>query len=240
MKRLIGCIVLLSLMQCANAQHKTTHKRAAKQKATTENPAAAKRKMTTIIFFHSLKDAVSSSLSNSIDSFFADHAAFQIIRINIPQRPDSVPAEEWLQRFADDFTNDLFADAGNKHVVPISNNMIVTGENEGAVVALYCAAANPRKLRRTGMFIYKYDPFTQLKNLADSIQLPVSGKLFIYNRKENAEDVGADNFCDVAAMNEDLLLFKADEDAGKMPANVFTEFINWVTAEGSNYVVKIE
>ena len=87
------------------------------------------------------------------------------------------------------------------------------------------------------MFTERSDLYISLKNETDTLPVQLAGKLFVYHRRQNEQDVAAGNFCDAVAMNDDLLLYKTEADK-KPAANIFIEFFNWITAEGSNYIIR--
>ena len=207
--------------------------------ARVETETSAQKKNLPTLVFITVKDdnTVKHLAQQSFDSLsLSGNAAFNKVKIVFFREIDSMTSTDF-QHLSKSLSGKIMSEVTRKSPAVSKNRLIVSGINEGAVIALYAAALFPEAGTKTGIFIDSFPDFFKMKDELLSFASGVKGKLFINTQNESEQNFATD-FADAIALNTGVMICKID-DFDAAGENIFHIFFDWATADGNNHIIRI-
>lgn len=197
-----------------------------------------KSKSASIIYFLKNVDTVYNSYTDSLFQTFTNSSFLNcpVIKISFINY-DSV-SDKKIKLYSDAFIKLILPDIQKKYQQLKSNNVIVSGVNDFALVALFGATINSFKISKTALFFNDDVDFSKSTLLNLEAFKNLKGKLFIYVNHQNYDDVFTDSLASNIALASPAVLYKYDNYANLLPFNIFIEAYKWLMAEGNNYIIE--
>jgi hypothetical protein len=198
-----------------------------------------KKNLSTVIFITVKEDnKVKNLAQQSFDSFaVSGKAAFNKVKMVFFPENDSLTLTVF-QRLSKSFTGRIMSEITRKFPAVSKNRLIISGVNEGAVIAVYTAASLPESINKSGIFIDSFPDFFKMQKELLPIASKMRGKIFINTQNESEENAATD-FADTIALNSGVMIYKIDDfKAGN--ENIFSVFYNWAIADGNNHIIDIK
>ena len=160
-----------------------------------------------------------------------------VIIINFYNYDDSV-SDNNIKLYSNTFTKFILPEIEKKYPALSASNIIVSGINDLALVALLSTINNPFKIKKTALFFNDKVNFSAMtpRNLETSKNL--KGKLFIYVNHQNYTVAFKDSFIANLALESSAVFYKYDHYDNPLPHNLFMEAYKWLMADGNNYIIK--
>lgn len=125
-------------------------------------------------------------------------------------------------------------------------NTIIAGSSMGGLISYYAALKYPQVFGKAGIFSPAFWTAPALSDFTDSVAAKVSGKFFFYAGGKESDDMETDMYkiAENFALKSSALIY-ALLDADGTHKEIywrkwFTEFYNWMMADGYNVVIKVE
>lgn len=197
-----------------------------------------KSKSACSIYFLKNVDTVYNSGTDSLFQTFTNRPFLNcpIIKISFINY-DSV-SDKKIKLYSDAFIKLILPDIQKKYQQLNSNNLIVSGMNDFALVALFSGTINSFKINKTALFFNEDVDFSKITLLNLEGFKHLKGKLFIYVNHQNYDDVFTDSLASNIALTSPAVLYKYDNYANLLPFNIFIEAYKWLMAEGNNYIIE--
>lgn len=123
-------------------------------------------------------------------------------------------------------------------------NTIIAGSSMGGVIAYYAAIKNPQVFGKSGIFSPAFWTAPKLSSLTDSLSDNISGKFFFYiGGQEGEEHISLmDEMAEKLATHSSSMIYTVTDGTAKHNEAAwhkwFTEFYNFIMADGYNYITK--
>jgi hypothetical protein len=204
----------------------------------TETPAQ-KKNLSTVVFITVNEDnKVTHLAQQSFDSLSVPgKTVFNKVKVIFFPENDSMTTTDF-QHLSKILMGKIMSEITRKVPAVSKNRLIVSGINEGAIIALYTAALFPDAINKTGIFIDSFPDFFKMKEELAPFASKMRGKIFINTENESEQNFATD-FADAIAMNPGVMIYKIDDfNAGD--ENIFSIFYDWVMADGNNHIINIK
>lgn len=201
-----------------------------------------KQKHKTTFYFFTDDTLQTNKINIALNEFITNNTACAVIKILFKKTADTLYADS-LQRFAEDFSRRIMPEILKKYPEMKADRIIVSGENGGAAVALFASMLFPEKFRNTAIFTDDFSPVYLLKSSFKNLlttAVKVKGKLFMYVLQKDKNETAPDVFADMIGLHAAGLVYKIDALDDRKINAAFTDMYNWLSAEGSNYVINIQ
>lgn len=136
-----------------------------------------------------------------------------------------------------------FIDA-HYRTIPAKENTTIAGASMGGVIAYYAALQYPEVFGKAGIFSPAFWTAPALAGFTDSLSNNISSKFFFYIGGNEGEDNVAlmDDMADRLAMHSAAMIYSVTDASGSHNEAAwhkwFTEFYNFMMADGFNYITK--
>ena len=197
------------------------------------------KKNNSIIYFLKEVDTVYNFHSDSLFEAFTNNSLLNciIVKISFYNLGDSI-SEKKIKLFSDEFCNKIVPDFLQKFKLPPTANLIISGINNLAQVALYSTLKNYKKINKTALFLNSNISQSLLNIFNNEDYQHLFGKLFIYVKHENNIESFTDSLAVKLALASSGVIYKYDDFESRLPVNIFFDAYKWLIAEGNNYIIK--
>jgi hypothetical protein len=204
-----------------------------------ETPAQ-KKNLSTVVFITVKEDnKVKNLAQQSFDSFsVSGKAAFNKVKVVFFPENDSLTSTVF-QHLSKSFTGKIMSEITRKFSAVSKSRLIISGINDGAIIALYTAASLPESINKTGIFIDSFPDFFKMKKELLPFASKIKGKIFINTQNEFEENFATD-FADAVALNTGVMIYKIDDFKAGQNENIFSIFYSWAIADGNNHIIDIK
>ena len=193
------------------------------------------------IFYLNSVDTIYNNVSDSLFKKFVNISTlnYPIIKINFYDVVNAVPDKK-IKLYAEEFSKFILNDVQKKYPQIRTHNVIVSGVDFFAAVALFAATNNPQKINKTALFFNNVENTAHVINVSEADAKKLKGKLYLYVNHQNKEDKFADSLAKGLTLNSSLVLYKFDQFSSLGSSKVFEEAYNWLSVEGNNYIIRDE
>ena len=239
------CVTILLLLHCVSVNAQTINavkyiwqNETAKTNASVEIYDTDSKKSKGCIYFITNVDTAYTSRQDSLFNQFiaSSNSQYAVVKISFYDLYDSSK----LSLYSTELVENILPDVGKKYKTISKSNTILSGVNEYAVLALYAAIHNSNKINKTALFFNEYQPDKLLCEVLESSAKKIEGKLFMYVNTKEENNFITDSLAENLALNSSLLLYKYDDADAGASKNIFLEAYNWLMADGTNYILKID
>lgn len=191
------------------------------------------------IFYLNGADTVYNNISDSLFKTFVNISTLNcpIIKINFYNVADSFAGKK-NKLYAEEFSRFILYDVQKKYPQIKTNNLVVSGVDYFAAVALFAAINNPLKINKTALFINKNDDTALFGDLSKADAIKLKGKVYLYINHQNKEEKYCDFLANDLALNSSIVMYKFDHFSNVESSKVFEEAYNWLMAAGNNYIIR--
>ncbi len=191
------------------------------------------------IFYLNSVDTVYNNISDSLFNAFVNISMLNcpVIKINFYNVADTVSGKK-IKLYAEEFSKFILNDVQKKYPRIRTHNLIVSGVDYFAMVALSAAIDNPQKINKTALFFHDIENTALLGNVSVADAKKLKGKLYLYINSQNKEDKLADSLANDLALNSTIVLYKFVDFGSLETSSIFKEAYNWLLADGNNYIIR--
>jgi hypothetical protein len=190
------------------------------------------------IYFITNVDTAFNSKSDSLFKQFIISSTLQynVVKVSFYNVYDSSK----LSFFSKELMDFILPDISKKYKFLDDADVVISGINNYALVALHTAINYSDKINKTALFFNDYQPDVMLCATLESSSKLIKGKLFMYVNTQDEEGLSTDSLAEKLALNSSILLYKYDDVNAHASQLIFTEAYNWLMADGNNYVLKTD
>ena len=191
------------------------------------------------VFYLNNVDTVYNTISDSLFNEFVNISALKcpIVKVSFYNMLDSIPTKR-IKIYAEELSKFILTDVQKRYPQIRTNNLIISGVDYFALVALTAAISDPRKVNKTALFFNEEESATLLNNVTSADAKKLKGKLYFYVNHQNKDENFADSLTTNLALNSSIVLYKFDHFGELLSSNIFEEAYNWLLANGNNYIIR--
>ena len=198
-----------------------------------------KSKSACSIYFLKNVDTAYKSASDSLIHIFTNSPPLNcpVVKISFYNSDASI-SDKKIKLYSDAFNKFILPDIQKKYKKLNSTNIILSGLNEFSKVALFSAANNSNKIKKTALFFNDNIDFSKITTPNMEGLKNLKGKLFMYVKHQNFNDVITDSLAINLTLASSIVLYKYDHYGNLLPLNIFIEAYKWLMADGNNYNIE--
>lgn len=198
----------------------------------------SKQSLPILIFINDKEERKTAAEKDFDRILSAEKEDLHKIKVSISLNKDSA-SQPFFERVSSKIISLVVLQCSTHNIKMNEKDLIISGANDGAVLALYIAALLPDSFNKTGIFIQDYPRFFLMKDVPAATASKVRGKVFINTQNEEKESFAA-GFADSLALNAGVMIYKIDDAGENNGRNIFSEFYKWSLADGNNYIIDIK
>jgi hypothetical protein len=196
-------------------------------------------KKQTIYFLTAENDSSKNILDTCFQNFVNSTAVnTSIVKIIFTNKP-SVEVPNLIKAFANILVKEIIPNVQQKYPLFVSNNIILAGINEGAIIAIGTASLWPEKINKTAAFFYNYILSITTYNDLVTLVPAIKGKLFLHTNYKDDGLSQSNLLADSLALKSTIMLYKVDDDETFTNSTLLADGYHWLMADGNNYIIKL-
>ena len=191
------------------------------------------------VFYLNNVDTVYNNTSDSLFNEFVNISTLHcpIIKISFYNLLDSISNNK-NQLYQEEFSKFILPDVHKRYPQININNLIITGADYFATVALEAAIANSQKINKTALFFSSGKRMELLEKVNAADIKKLKGKLYLYIYHLAGENNSADSITTNLALNAVVVFYKFDDFGEPKSSSIFEEAYHWLLADGNNYIIR--
>ncbi len=191
------------------------------------------------VFYLNNVDTVFNNISDSLFGEFVNISVLKcpIIKVNFYNNQDTLPTKK-IKMYAEEMSKFILADVQKRFPQIKTNNLIISGVDYFALVALSAAINEPLQINKTALFFNEQENAALLSSLTSADAKRLKGKLYFYINHQNDDDKFTDALTTNLALNSSIVLYRFDYYGDLISPNIFEEAYNWLLADGNNYIIR--
>ena len=189
------------------------------------------------VFYLTNVDTVYNNISDSLFKEFVNRSTLKcpIIKISFYNLLDSTPPQK-IRLYENALTKFIVADVQKRFPKINTQNLVITGIDFFAVVALAVAIKKPTQINKAALFFNEEENVRLLNSVLSSAKR-LKGKVYLFVNHKLSKDFIESPIEDLAN-NSSIDLYKFDYFGDLLPSSIFEEAYHWLLAEGNNYIIR--
>ncbi len=191
------------------------------------------------LFYFNNVDTVYNNISDSLFNEFVNISTLKcpVIKISFYNLTDTLPVQK-IKLYREEFLKFILADVQKRYTQIRTNNLIISGVNYFAMVALSIAINDPLNINKTALFFNEEENAVPLNTVTAADAKRLKGKLYFYVNHQNKDDKFVDSLTTNLALNSTIVLYRFDHLGDLVSSSIFEEAYKWLLADGNNYIIQ--